>query len=340
MNRVTIIDIAAKAKVSPATVDRALNGRVGVSAPNRHRVLRAARDLGYLPTEGSVAMPSRPVALQFLIPNIENAFMRELANSIEQFVEKQPLVKSCKISVLKSIGSTEFINALDGLSLETDGLGIIATDHPKTREAIRQVCEAGVRVVTLASDVSSTPRSAYVGVNNRVAGRTAAQIMAMQIKDCSGTIAVFCGSRAFHGHQEREAGFVSYMAEHEPELKALSSIETDELSHRLRTEMASLLRSESKLVGIYCVGAGRKGIIEALKGQIPRPVVVMHDLNKNSRAWLMNNKIDAVIDQNARLVGERAVINLLGAIASGPKKLSFQHIEPRIILRENIPVER
>lgn len=340
MGRVTIPDIAVKAGVSPATVDRALNGRIGISASNRHRVMRAARELGYLPSEGSVLMPARPAVLTFLIPNIENAFMRDVADSIESFAALQPLVKSCKIHSLGGIGSAEFIAALDQISLETDGVGVVATDHPKTRDAIRRLCEAGVRVVTLASDILSTPRSSYVGVNNRVAGRTAAQIMAMQIADRSGNVAVFCGSRAFHGHQEREAGFVSYMTEYCPGLRVFPAIETDEVSDRLRGEMAALMRNDAALAGVYCVGAGRKGIVQALEGQAQRPVVVMHDLTENSRAWLVEDKIDAVIDQNARLVGEQAVLHLLGAIASGPMKLPLHHIEPRIILRENIPAGR
>ena len=104
--------------------------------------------------------------------------------------------------------------------------------------------------------------------------------------------------------------------------------------------MATILRNETTLVGVYCMGAGRKGIVEALEGHAPRPVVVMHDLTESSRAWLVEDRIDAVIDQNAQLVGEQAVLYLLGAIASGPTKLPFHHIEPRIILRENIPAGR
>ena len=63
MGRTTIADIARNAEVSTATVDRALNGRPGVSAANRQRVLRAARELGYLPSEGMFPLPSRPARL-------------------------------------------------------------------------------------------------------------------------------------------------------------------------------------------------------------------------------------------------------------------------------------
>jgi LacI family transcriptional regulator len=68
-----------------------------------------------------------------------------------------------------------------------------------------------------------------------------------------------------------------------------------------------------------------------------RPFAVLHDLTDNARGWLDEDLIDAVIDQNARLVGEQAVIRILGAIAAATPLLPVRNIEPRIILRENLP---
>lgn len=339
MGRTTIVDIARQAGVSTATVDRALNGRRGVSPANRQRVLSAAKELGYLPSEGAVLLPSRPAHLAFLIPFGHNAFMHDVIDSITDFAARLPLVAACDIVPLNGIGPGALIPALEHLSLKTEGVGLITIDHAKTRNAIRRLCESGVRVVTIASDVLSTPRSAYVGVDNRVAGRTAAQIMGMMAGSLAGSVAVFLGSRAFHGHQEREIGFRSLMEEQCANLKLLPTVETGEDSKRSRAAMATLLRTVNDLVGVYCLGAGRKGIVEALqaRGSKERPFAVMHDLTETSRSWLANDLIDAVIDQNARLVGEQAVIRLLGAIAASTPLLPFKNIEPRIILRENIP---
>ena len=52
----------------------------------------------------------------------------------------------------------------------------------------------------------------------------------------------------------------------------------------------------------------------------------------------IRDRIDVVIDQNARLVGEQAVIRLLGAIAASAPLLALKDIEPRILLRENVPL--
>jgi LacI family transcriptional regulator len=216
-------------------------------------------------------------------------------------------------------------------------VGLITTDHPTSRLAVRRLCEAGVRVVTIASDLPTTPRSAYVGVDNRVAGRTAARLMGMMSGGAEGPVALFLGSRAFHGHEERALGFKELLGARYPGLEILPAIETGEDSGRSRRALTELMRA-TRLVGVYCVGAGRRGIVEAIGNAAgSRPFVIMHDLTDTSRSWLVDGLVDAIIDQNARLVGEQAVIRLLGAIAASTPLLPVKDIEPRIILRENLP---
>jgi LacI family transcriptional regulator len=339
MGKTTIIDVAAKAGVSTATVDRVLNSRPGVAAANRHRVMHAAKELGYLPFEGMVALPSRPVHLEFFIPMIQNGFMGELVASIRGFAATLPLVASCNIRALDGFGPESILPALEAISLRTSGIGIVAADHPKSREAIRRICEAGLRVVTIASDVPDSGRSAYVGVDNTVAGRTAALLMG-RMAGRGGTIELFLGSRAYDGHHGREAGFRAVLERDFPSLSLLPPIETGESSDRTRSAMTQLLRTQSNLAGVYCVGAGRTGIVAALEEVRPahRPLVIMHDLTGRTHTWLADGTIDVVIDQNVQLVGEQAVIRLLGAIATSAPQLRLKDIEPRIILRENIPV--
>lgn len=339
MGRTTITGLARAAGVSTATVDRALNGRPGVSPANRQRVLTAARDLGYLPSEGMVILPSRPAHLEFLIPFGHNAFMHDVIDSLTEFSTSLPLVESCRIVPMNGVGPEAVLPALEQLSLRTEGIGVIAADHPHNRAAITALCEAGVRVVTLASDIPGTPRSAYVGVDNRIAGRTAARIMGMTTGHRGGEVAVFLGSRDFHGHREREAGFREVMRIHYPGLALLPSIETGEDSARSRERMTDLLESHPDLAGVYCIGAGRKGIVTALdrarRGY--RPFTVMHDLTDTSAAWLTDELIDVVVDQNARMVAEQAIIRLLGSIAAATALLPAKHIEPRLIISENMP---
>ena len=139
MRKATIADIATKAEVSTATVDRVLNRRGGVSAANRQRVYAAAKALGYLPTEDKVTLPSRPAHLEFFIPLGHSEFMHNLANTIRGFAAHLPLVASCTIHSVAGLSPEALVKAVEKTALRTSGVGLITVDHPITRNAIRQL---------------------------------------------------------------------------------------------------------------------------------------------------------------------------------------------------------
>jgi LacI family transcriptional regulator len=100
-----------------------------------------------------------------------------------------------------------------------------------------------------------------------------------------------------------------------------------------------LLRREPDLLGVYSLGAGRAGVVRAL-GEVKlavKPDFVCHDLTPLTRTYLIDELADVEIDQNARLMAEQSVIQLLGSIASPASVLANRQIELRLIFRENIP---
>lgn len=336
--RSTIADIAAKAGVSTATVDRVLNGRAGVSARTKQTVLGAARSVGYLSETDGVAMPSKPVFLEFIIPVGTNTFLVDLADSIEEFAGRLPLVEACKIHRLDTFDPVEFENAIDEVGLETSGIGVIALDHPTCREPLRRLTDAGVRVVTIASDIPSVPRQDYVGIDNRVAGRTAGLLMGRMIGAERRSVAVFLGSASYRGHEERESGFRSILASDFPDLTLLPPVEIADASQAGYIRAGALLERHLDIGGIYCIGGGRNGVVRATnEAKGPRPMVICHDLTEDTRRFLLRGQVDVVIDQNAHLIAEQSVIKLLGTIATSTSYLTPKLVEPRIILRENLP---
>jgi LacI family transcriptional regulator len=339
--KVTVSAIAQSCGLSTATVDRALNNRPGISAANRQRVMEAAQRLGYLPMAGSVTLPSRPAKLEFFIPIRQNAFMAELAKNIEEYCSHLPLVASCKVHDLEDISPASLQAAADQLPLDVKGVGIVAIDHPKTRNTLQEMVEAGIRIVTIASDVPTTPRSAYVGLDNRVAGRTAALLMGRLLRGLAGNLAIVTGSRSYRGHEEREMGFRSVLGDDYPLLLVANAVDINEDAEASYTETRNLLRSDPGLLGIYCVGAGRSGVARAIgEAELKRkPVFICHDLTRLTRGYLVHDVADVVIDQNARVTAEQSVIQLLGSIASSVPFLTNRYIEPRLIFKENIPLQ-
>ena len=78
-----IVDVARRAGVSTATVDRVLNRRPGVRAITQQRVLAAASELDYMPAENILAaMRPKPMRLLFLLPAGTNRFLSTLGQLI------------------------------------------------------------------------------------------------------------------------------------------------------------------------------------------------------------------------------------------------------------------
>ncbi|MFD1984743.1 hypothetical protein ACFSOZ_19605 [Mesorhizobium newzealandense] len=86
--------------------------------------------------------------------------MRDLAGHIEDYAARLPLVASCRIHNLAGISPNALQTAVENLSLRANGVGVIAVDHPRTRNILRDIVDAGMRLVTLVSDVPAAPRSA------------------------------------------------------------------------------------------------------------------------------------------------------------------------------------
>ena len=337
----TIRDIARAAQVSTATVDRVLNHRPGVKATNRHRVLEAAARLGYLPETGNLAMPARPAQLEFILPVGTNLFLDELAWHLEDFCRRLPLVSSCRMHRLTTAQPEEFISALDELGLHTAGIGVVAVDDPRTRAAIARISEAGMRVVTIVSDLPSSQRADYVGIDNRTAGRTAGKLMGQMLSGDAVGVTLFLGSRKYRGHEEREAGFRAVLNEEFPNITVAEAVETDDSSAKGYQAAISIFARQPGLGGVYIAGGGRSGVIRAVKETFSsgrRPLVFCHDLTQHTREELLAGVLDIVVDQNARLIAEQAIIHLLGTLASSAPYLTKKLIEPRIITRENMPV--
>jgi LacI family transcriptional regulator len=88
MSKLTIHDIAKHAGVSTGTVSRALNGRFGVSAATRDRVLRVVNELGYVPDPGArqLAKGARTVIgiTRFSETSLRNAYYTMLLDLIQE----------------------------------------------------------------------------------------------------------------------------------------------------------------------------------------------------------------------------------------------------------------
>ncbi len=89
---VTIRDVARVAKVSVATVSRALNGHDNVTEAVRRRVLAVAHELRYSPHHAARSLSSRRThTIGVVLPDLHGEFFSELMRGIDQVARERGL---------------------------------------------------------------------------------------------------------------------------------------------------------------------------------------------------------------------------------------------------------
>jgi LacI family transcriptional regulator len=336
--RPTIEDIAREAGVSTATVDRVLNARPGVHERTRMAVLTAAGRIGYLPVAPASSAASSALNFDIVLPAGPNRFMARLGAEFErQGAQRAGL--ALRLHRIEGFEPERIAAALQQLEGKSQGVALSAIDHPAVRDAIRRLNRSGTPVLTLATDIQSVPRIGYVGIDNRAAGRLAGYVMARFLGAGAHKVALLLGSVAYRGHEEREMGFRHLVAEQQGRMEVVSQAEVREDDARASAVVTELLAQHPDLAAIYNIGAGNRGIAEALdRADRGRDVVFIgHDLNEDTRRYLVSGTMDAVIDQNPR-VEARDALDQLERAAKG-LGWSAHPIRTQIIFAENIPDE-
>lgn len=336
-SKATVAEIAKRAAVSKATVDRVLNERGGVQEHTRQHVLSVVRELsGDVPTTPTDL--AVPIKLDFVIPDHRNAFLSDQARHIESYCRSIDGV-SMTIHHLTSADEDTVLEAISKIGEASQGVGIIGVDTARVRHALRSLTDRKIPVVTLASDIRQIGRSAYIGIDNYAAGRLAGYLAGTLIPAPRTKTAIILGLRAYLGHEEREMGFRSVLRDQFPHIQIVAEREVAEDNICARDTVLDLLKVHPDLEGIYCIGSGQSGIIDALSsaGKARSITVIGHGLTDDSRQYLIDGTMDAIINENAEEEARAAVDHLIAA-ARGDALPAQPSIAIQAIFPENIPL--
>ena len=338
-------EVALRAEVSLATVDRVLHGRSGVRAATAQRVMQAAADLGYVSqAQAWNTLAPKPLRLAFLIPEGSNRFLRMLGDVIGYSQDHwAPFNVRCQAEFIESFNPQALARELLKHGKKCDGIAFMALEHPLVREAVAELAERGVPTVTVISDLSNSQRAAYVGLDNRAAGRTAAYLIARFMGPLAraqqAKVAMIAGSLSYRAHEEREAGFLHLFEEQYPDVQVVGLREGQDDAEKNYRVARALFEQHGDLAGIYNIGGWPEGIARAIhEAKLARPpVFIGHGLTPDTRALLIDGTMDAVITQNP----QGAVMNCVRIFANlrdgREQNVGVEQVRSQVIFRENLP---
>jgi LacI family transcriptional regulator len=342
-SRASVADIARVAGVSTATVDRVLNRRPGVRDATAQKVLKAAAELDYLPEHDlQAALAAPPMRLVFLLPDGGNRFIRMLGDTVGYSQEHlTPFNVKCRTQLFESFNPHQLANELLRCGQRCDGIAFMALEHPAVREAVSTLADQGVPTLTLISDLSSSRRAGYVGLDNRAAGRTAGYLVGRFIGPGvrSGKVALIAGSLSYRAHEEREAGFLHVIEEMFPALQVVGLREGQDDAQKNYEQTRTLLDQHPDLAGIYNIGGASDGVARALKecGREHKVVFIGHGLTPDTRAMLIDGSMDAVITQSPQTAMMSCVRMFTNLRDKRDTMSGVDAVRSQVIFRENLP---
>ena len=337
----TVNDIARVAGVSLATVDRVLNARPGVRDVTIEKVHKAIAELGFVrDTAAANLARRRQYRLTFILPATDNEFVQALESEISAQFERL-LHQRTRLDLRRvpPFDPQAMVQILDDLTArEADGVAIFGPETPSVRDAVNRANERGIAVATLVSDLPSSSRDHFVGIDNVAAGRTAALLMGRFVSS-SGRILIVTGSRLARDHLERRAGFDAVMDNRFSDLDVAATIEGRDDPERISALLPAVFEKHPNIVGIYSSAAGNGGLIEFLESQASARdvVVIAHELTATSRKALTTGTFDALISQDSGHIIRSAIRVMKSAADKLPIDPKQERIRIDVYLSENLP---
>jgi len=334
MPKPTFSDIAKRAGVGTATVERVLNGRGGVRPVTAEKVIAAARALDYprrLP-----GVHRGLLRIEVILVRPETAFFRRLSGAFERISPTLDPIVRIHRTFLEEADARAIAARIASTEIRRAGLILAVPDHAEIREAVAMVTDHGLPVVHVVTRAAPAAGD-FVSIDNYAAGRTAALFLSrMQARQ--GTVMALCHP-VYQVHRERMRGFSDFLTEHPRDGLSFRWIGfgRDE-QRRSSALLTDALATWPDLVGLYNVGAANPALAIVLRRH-PRGREVFfvgHELTKDSAVALREGVMSIVLDQAPEVQARRAVDMVLSKIGLLDMELDTTPIRFVTVTAENL----
>ncbi len=330
-------EIAAQAGVSLATVDRVLHGRNGVTRTIERRVAQALRELE---RQSEVAALS---GRKFMIDVVMEAPARFTSLVGAALEAEMPLLRPAAIRsrqhFAEELAVDDLVRILRRIANRgSSGVLLKAPDVPEIVEAIQHLVHSRIPVVTLVTDIPQSRRVAYVGIDNRAAGETAAYLIGQWLGKTPAQILVTLSSNMFRGEGEREVGFRSTLARKFPHLEAIEISEGFGRDRETGLQVRAALAKHPRICAVYSIGGGNSAILSAFQsaGRNVR-VFVGHDLDADNRKLLRDGALNVVLHHDLRQDMRIACQHIMRAHGALPKITNALLSQVQVVTPFNVP---
>ncbi|WP_424932152.1 LacI family DNA-binding transcriptional regulator [Amaricoccus macauensis] len=305
----TIKEIALQAGLSSATVDRALHGRENVRQLTRDRVAAALAELEAQYAASTLGGTRLTIDIFAQAPSrftfaIRAAFEAELPLM-------RPAAFRARFHMAEIMEEREMVARLRAIARRgSDGILLKAPATPAIEDCLVELASRRIPVVTYVTDVAAPLRLAYVGMENRRAGATAAYLTHRMCAGRAPRILITLSSHMFLGEDQRRQGFIEYLTRHAPHLSTTTISEGFGVNRTTGALTLKALDTHRDIACVYSSGGGNAAILDAFAKAGRRiDVFAAHDLDRTNRDLLRKGALSFVIHHDFRQDARRAALH-------------------------------
>jgi LacI family transcriptional regulator len=332
-----IREIAAQAGLSTATVDRVLHGRGGVRASTVREVEQAIADLER--QQSQLRLGGRTFMIDVVV-QAPLRFSAQVRVALEaELPALRPAVIRSRFHFLDSPAVGDLTAVLERIGrVKSHGVILKAPDKP---EVVAAVAGLSVPVVTLVTDLPTSRRTAYVGIDNRAAGATAAYLLEQWLADRAGDVLVVRGHGSFRGEDERELGFRAELRARAAGRRIVEVVDEEDRAEAVHDGIREMLAHNPAVRAVYSLYAGAGGnaaVVDAFDKERRRyDVFVAHDLDGENTALLRERRLSAVLHHDLRRDLRAACLAVMQAQGALPGPVRSNPSAIQVITPHNTP---
>jgi LacI family transcriptional regulator len=330
-------EIARQAGLSLATIDRVLHRRAGVPVATSKRVQQAVKELKQ---QGELSiMQGRKFTID-IVMEAPLRFSELVRQALEaELPQLQPAAFRCRFHGSEILEASKIIALLKTIARRgSNGLILKVPNIVGIKEAVDELAAKGIPVITLVTDIPKSKRIAYVGIDNKSAGETAAYLMGSWLPKEQVSILVTISSSGFSGEEERQLAFTQALHRHHPHLKSIVVSEGFGRDAETKRLVQQAITNYPTIRAAYSVGGANHSVLEAFhKTNRKCDIFIAHDLDTDNRALLGEGKISAVLHHDLRTDMRRCCLLVMQANGVLAQKIEATKSAIQVITPHNIP---
>ena len=326
--RVTIEDVAAKAKVSVNTVSRALNHKDGVSEATRARIIKIAREMNYRPNILARSMrQDRSNFIGVLVLDIGNSVFNRMIKGIE----KELMVTPFSIIVGNSDENVARERHYLESMLSTNCRGIIISHVDSS--GLEFLREEGVPFVVLDRDTQNFKCDQVYADNNTMGYRATKHLLDLGHRDI---VFIRKESKFDTDHKRRADGYLEALKEHDllNSARIYDCIDAEQGKNTVQEIWETGAQPTGIVIGQHSVAEGVIAMLNQLRVEIPAELSVVI-IGEPSWASILTPSF-TTIRRPLELIGSKAAKLLLDRTHGKVKEDCVSHVIPSsLVVRES-----